>query len=319
MILKIKKFFIYKFLSKIKLNIFKNIFFISSISYFIYYFILNNQNITFKLEKQYYFIYLLLALICCFLSIFFNGLAWRNITIWFNQSSNEKNLVSFYILTNSLKYVPGGIWHFIERFNFLKYKFSSNVAFYTNLIEPYFMVSTSLLLATIGVYLNPLFLLFCLPCVFLHRNLIYYLLIKLDLFKNRSKEFLKIGTIRNQFKSSIEIKTTFPFEVLLIEILFILFKFSGFILCYYIFNHESSLNVIFIFVVFCLSWSIGLIIPAAPGGLGVFEASFLFLIGNVDIKNTVILSLIFFRCIATFADLILSSPFLIKKLLIRKN
>ena len=70
-----------------------------------------------------------------------------------------------------------------------------------------------------------------------------------------------------------------------------------------------------LFVIFCLSWSIGLIIPAAPSGVGVFEACFLFFVGKNIPQNIVFVSLIYFRVISTLSDIVLSLPFLFKKLL----
>jgi len=63
-----------------------------------------------------------------------------------------------------------------------------------------------------------------------------------------------------------------------------------------------------------LSWSLGLVVPAAPGGVGVFEACLLFFVGRNIPQNTILVSLIYFRVISTSADLLLSFPFLIRKL-----
>ena len=309
----IKKYFL-----KINFKIYKNIFFFISIFYFTYYLIFNIEDISFEIKRVIYYIYILLSFLFCILSIYFNGLAWKNIIIWFGQSLKSNNLISFYILTNSLKYVPGGVWHFVERFTFLKERVNENLAFYVNLIEPYFMLSTSLLLTSLGVIYNPLFLLFLLPSIFLHRNLIYIIIIKLQSFKNKSIRIFKLNYTKSQFDEKIKIKSSFPFKILSIEILFILFKFFGFILCLYIFNDLGNLDYLFIFTIFCLSWSIGLIIPAAPGGIGVFEGCFLFLIGNDYSQSSLIMSLIIFRFISSSADLLLSAPLFIQKI-IRRN
>jgi len=67
-------------------------------------------------------------------------------------------------------------------------------------------------------------------------------------------------------------------------------------------------------VIFSLSWSLGLVVPTAPGGVGVFEACLLFLVGRNIPQNAILVSLIYFRVISTSADLLLSFPFLIRKL-----
>ena len=78
-------------------------------------------------------------------------------------------------------------------------------------------------------------------------------------------------------------------------------------------GQEIYSNIYPIFIIFCLSWSIGLIIPAAPGGIGVFEACFIFLSRNNYSESALIMSLIYFRIISTLTDLSLSAPFLWKK------
>ena len=300
---------------KIKFNILKKIFFLSSISYFIYYLILNFKEIPF--ENQFGKNNIYLSFLCSLLSIILNGLAWKNIIIWLGQDKNIKNLIPFFIMTNSLKYVPGGIWHFVERFNFLKRRTNQIIAFYGILVEPYFMLTAGLLLASTGLFFHLIYGVFIIPLLFLNRNLIYYILIKIESLKNRSINIINIPNSKNQFNSQIKIKSFFPIKALSFEILFVISKFLSFMLCFSIFNSENNINIFFMFVVFCLSWAIGLIVPAAPGGLGVFEACFLLLVDKNYPQNIIIISLIYFRFISTTADLLFSSPFLFKKYISR--
>jgi len=298
---------------KINFKIFKNIFFLISIFYFTYYLIFNIEDISSQINKEINYSYIFLSFLFCILSIYFNGLAWKNIIIWFGKDLKNNNLISFYVLTNSLKYVPGGVWHFFERFTFLREKVNEDLAFCVNIIEPYFMLSASLLLTSLGVIYNPLFLLFVLPSIFLHRNLIYLIIIKLQSFKNKSIRIFKVNYTKSHFGEKIKIKSSFPLKTIFFEVVFILFKFLGFIFCFYIFNDLSNLNYLFIFTIFCLSWSIGFIIPAAPGGIGVFEGCFLFLIGSDHSQVYLVMSLILFRFISSSADLLLSAPLFIKQ------
>ena len=309
----IKKYFL-----KINFKTFKNIFFFISIFYFTYYLIFNKEEIFFQIKGKFFYSYILLSFLFCIISVYFNGLAWKNIIVWFGQSKKNNNYISFYILTNSLKYVPGGVWHFFERFTYLKKRANEKLAFSVNIIEPYFMLSASFLLTSLGVIYNPLFLLFLLPSIFLHRNFIYIIIIKLQSFKNKSIRIFKKNYTKRQFDEKIKIKSVFPFKVLSAEILFILFKFFGFIFCFYIFNDLNNLDYLFIFTIFCLSWSLGLIIPAAPGGIGVFEGCFLFLISDDYTQSSLIMTLIIFRLISSCADLLLSAPLFIRKV-VKKN
>jgi hypothetical protein len=141
----------FKFLKKINFGCLKSIFFITSLSYFCIYFFNNIDQISFDVNLERNGINLFLSFLFCILSIYLNAYAWKYIVRWFGKEFKSNNLVSFYVLTNILKYVPGGIWHFVERFNFIKKISNPQVALYSTLIEPYFMLSGSFLLASMGL------------------------------------------------------------------------------------------------------------------------------------------------------------------------
>ena len=304
----------WKLLKKINFGRFKSIFFISSLLYFCIYFFYNVDQISFDINLEKNGINLFLSFLFCLLSIYLNAFAWKSIVKWFGKEFKNNNLVSFYVLTNILKYVPGGIWHFVERFNFIKNISNHQIALYSTLVEPYFMLSGSFLLVSLGVIFSPLYLFFILPFVFLNRKLIYLVLKRLGSIKGKVFEVLRIANSKNAFEKRINIVSFFPTRALLLEIGFVLSKFIGFYVCLNTFYASNTINIIFLLVIFSLSWSIGLVVPAAPGGIGVFEACLLFFVGRNIPQNTILVSLIYFRVISTFADLLLSVPFLIRKL-----
>ena len=310
-----QKVFFFKLLKSINFAILKNLFFLLSLSYFCFYFLKNFDQISFNIDFARNANYIFLAFLFCILSILFNALAWKNIFIWFGKNKSKNNLISFYVVTNILKYVPGGIWHFLERYNFLKDISNSQLAFYSTLIEPYFMLCSSFLLASAGMIFSPLYSLLLVPLIFLNRRLIYLILRRLETIKSKTIIALKIKNYENISNERIKIISFFPTKAFLIETLFVLSKFIGFIICLQIVNFDEQYNIFNILVIFCLSWSIGLMVPTAPGGLGVFEACFLFFIGKNIPQNIIIVSLIYFRSISTSADLLLSLPFLLRKLL----
>ena len=150
----------------------KSVFFIASLLYFCIYFFYNLDQISFEIDLEKNGINLSLSFLFCILSIYLNAYAWKYIVIWFGKRFKTNNLVSFYVLTNVLKYVPGGVWHFVERFNFLKKISNTQIALYSTLTQPYFMLSGSFALASIGVIFSPLYLFLNLPLVFLNKRLI---------------------------------------------------------------------------------------------------------------------------------------------------
>jgi len=303
-----------KFLKKINFGCLKNIFFITSLSYFCFYFFNNIDQISFDVNLERNGINLFLSFLFCILSIYLNAYAWKYIVRWFGKEFKSNNLVSFYVLTNILKYVPGGIWHFVERFNFIKKISNPEIAFYSTLIEPYFMLSGSFLLASLGLIFSPIYFFLIFPLVFLNRKLIYLVLKRIGSLKGKVFEVLRLPNSKDQFKERIKIVSFLPIRALILEIGFVLSKFIAFYICLNTFYTSNTLNSIFLLVIFSLSWSLGLVVPTAPGGVGVFEACLLFLVGKNIPQNIIFITLIYFRVISTSADLLLSFPFLIRKL-----
>ena len=127
-------------------------------------------------------------------------------------------------------------------------------------------------------------------------------------------EVLRLPNSDGQFEEKINIVSFFPFKALFLELGFVLSKFIGFYICLNTFYQSNNMNIIFLLVIFSLSWSLGLVVPAAPGGVGVFEACLLLLVGRNIPQNSILVSLIYFRIISTSADLLLSFPFIIRKL-----
>ncbi len=304
----------FKFLEKINFGGLKSIFFISSLSYFCIYFFDNIDQISFIINLERDGINLSLSFLFCVLSIYLNAYAWKYIVKWFGNELKSNNLVSFYVLTNILKYVPGGIWHFVERFNFIKKIRNPQIALYSTLIEPYFMLSGSFLLASLGIIFSPIYFLLIFPLVFLNRKLIYLVLKRIGSLKGKVFEVLSLPSSKDQFEERINIISFFPTRALMLEIGFVLSKFIAFYICLNTFYIGNTLNSIFLLVIFSLSWSLGLVVPTAPGGVGVFEACFLFFVGKSIPQNIILICLIYFRVISTLADLLLSLPFLIRKL-----
>ncbi|MDA9737934.1 hypothetical protein N9U69_00025 [Prochlorococcus sp. AH-736-L17] len=302
-----------KFLKKINFGCLKSIFFITSLSYFWIYFFNNIDQISFDVNFERNGINLFLSFLFCILSIYLNAHAWKYIVRWFGKEFKSNNLVSFYVLTNILKYVPGGVWHFVERFNFIKKISNPQIALYSTLIEPYFMLSGSFLLASMGLIFSPFYIFLIVPLVFLNRKFIFLILKRLRSLKGKIVEVLRLPNSKDQFEERVNIISFFPTRALFLEMGFVLSKFIGFCICLNTFYASNTMNIIFLLVIFSLSWSLGLVVPAAPGGVGVFEACFLLFVGKSIPQNIIIISLFYFRVISTSADLFLSLPFLIRK------
>ena len=202
-----QKIYFINLLKNINFVILKKLFFLLSISYFSFYFFKNFDQISLNIDFARNGNYIFLSFLFCIFSIYFNGLAWKNIVAWFGKTKIKKSLISFYVLTNILKYVPGGIWHFFERYNFLKDISNPQLAFYSTLIEPYFMLCASFLLASVGMIFSSFYFLLLIPLIFLNRKLIFYILERLETLKGKTIKSLKIKNEKYRFKERIKSKT----------------------------------------------------------------------------------------------------------------
>ena len=176
------------------------------------------------------------------------------------------------------------------------------------------MLCGSFLLASIGLIFSPFYFFFIFPLIFLNSKFIFLILKRLGSLKGKVFEVLRLPNSKDQFEKEINIISFFPTKALILEIGFVLSKFIGFYICLNTFYTNNNLNSIFLLVIFSLSWSLGLVVPAAPGGVGVFEACLLLFVGKSIPQDVILISLVYFRVISTSADLLLSFPFLIRKL-----
>ena len=106
---------------------------------------LSNQKITF-LEILWLFGGTLLTTI----SIVINGYAWKLLVINICSNSNSLDILKLFLATNIYKYLPGGIWHFVSRYNTLRFKFSHDKSVQSILLEPLLMLVSGLVCIPLG-------------------------------------------------------------------------------------------------------------------------------------------------------------------------
>ncbi|KGG16470.1 putative transmembrane protein HieC [Prochlorococcus sp. MIT 0602] len=262
-------------------------------------------------------IILIIAFLISIISLFVNACAWKLLINWLGYKKRDDELIDLYLRTNLLKYLPGGIWHFVERFRSLKSSIPSSQAFSFVLLEPFLMLSAALSLTAICNLSRTPFLLFFIPLFFLARRWRAYLIMQLGAVK--LLEFKKLGEKLSFTRESIRSWnpiSPYPIHAVLVELLFILFRFAGFWFCLKAFSIENIFGVFEWISLFSLSWSIGLVVPSAPGGIGVFE-SFLLLITRGEVpEDYILLALLSYRLIVSLADIFVHLPFQFKTKLI---
>ncbi len=239
------------------------------------------------------------------LSLFLNAAAWKNIFLWLNLKTKGIQLIELYIRTNIFKYLPGGIWHFIKRLQTLRKEITTNDAMTAVVIEPFIMLAAALLLVPLGGFQSGISILSTIPSILLipkfHRPIIKRIKrLKEQQINNKSPNIL-----RNEIKGIVS-NTNFgyPSKPLIIEILFISIRFLGFWLCLKAFSMDSFAKWNQWVSIFSIAWAAGLIIPGAPGGVGIFESIVLIRSGLLSTSPGMLAVLICYRLSVTISDLI---------------
>ncbi len=104
----------------------------------------------------------------------------------------------------------------------------------------------------------------------------------------------------------------FPFKPLIIEICFVFFRFLGFYFCAKAILGDIDMNLNSLLSSFSFAWTVGMVLPGAPGGTGVFESLLLLTLGTSIAKADLLVILLFYRTISTFSDLIIPLPILLR-------
>ncbi len=270
-----------------------------------------NQRIT--LEE---ILWLLLATFFSFLSIIINAYAWKLLIDSLGCDSKKMNIIELFLNTNIYKYLPGGVWHFVSRYNTLRLKFSIEKSAESILLEPLLMLVAGLIFIPFGNFSVYIYILcWSSTLVFLsgfRKFLIRKLrAIKATIFANNDKSNIENIVHIEQKKLA---KVVYPYKPLFIETLFILFRFFGFLCCFNAFSIGSSISQGELISSFSLAWILGLIVPAAPGGLGVFESVILFGLGSQLPEAPLLASLLFYRLVATISDILAALLYPVKRL-----
>ena len=257
------------------------------------------------------------GIIFSFLSIIVNGYAWKLLINSIGCNSNNLNIIKLFLATNIYKYLPGGVWHFVYRYNTLRLEFSNEKSVECILLEPLLMLVAGLIFVPFGGSGIPIFIL-CWSSSFAFlpgfREIIIKKLkaIKSHIFTNKNRQDERSLALSNKNTSN---NVSYPYKPLFVEIIFILFRFFGFLCCINAFSIGSSISQGELISSFSLAWIIGLIIPAAPGGLGVFESVILFGLGSKLPEGPLLASLLCYRLVSTVSDVLAALVFPVKRLI----
>ena len=257
--------------------------------------------------KLFFFDWLLLlaALIATLLAHIWSGWVWTWILDIFQQSLKTGQGIRVYLITNIAKYLPGNVWHFYGRINAIAQNGGSlSTATFSVLLEPLLLAAAALSIYLIGTGLGWLAAGFELKIVGLQ---ITCLLLVLIVIHPRFLNLLLLRLSRSKNKlEKIEARLDrYPIAPFLGEIGFLIFRGTGFLLTVVAFKPMAIAQIPQLISAFSFAWLLGLVIPGAPGGIGVFEATIIASLDESQFPTAIVLTTVaFFRVISILAEAI---------------
>ena len=230
--------------------------------------------------------WLLLGVGLSLLSLVANGLAWGVGLRWLGHRPRWAAVVLLFLTSNLRKYLPGGVWHLLARLRALRAAddgsasgvaplqapLSTPQALVAVLLDPLLMAVAALALVPFGGWQNGLGLLCPLALLLLLPRWLNPLMQRLE--RQRARQLAARGLLdADGDVEDISLQLPgYPWPPLLAELGFVLLRFAGFACCVQAFDLSFSLGWGGWLAGFAVAWTAGLVVPGAPGGLGVFEA-----------------------------------------------
>jgi len=244
---------------------------------------------------------LVIALGVTLLAHTWSGWVWTWILQELRQPVNNAKFIQVYLQTNLAKYLPGNIWHYYGRISAaVAAGVSPSAATLSVLLEPLLMMAAALvvfLLGTQSLASNSVASLRVLPMV----GLVTVLLAVHPRFLNlaiRSLAKLKAKAVGG---THLQVQR-YPLLPLIGELGFIALRGTGFILTLLAFQPLELPEIPFLFGAFSCSWLLGLVLPGAPGGLGIFEATAIALLGRSFAPGILLSAIASYRLVSVLAE-----------------
>lgn len=235
------------------------------------------------------------------------GWIWTWVLKELNQSVSSIQFIQVYLKTNIAKYLPGNVWHYYGRIMAAKNaNIPINVATLSVLLEPLLMLAAALIIIVLfgsQLVVNNLkfnltilqFLSLIIVLAILHPRFLNPAIQFLDKWKNKKSD------AENQL-INIFIMKRYPVKPLLGELVFLGLRAAGFILTMLALTSLTWEQVPLLVGAFSCAWVLGLVVPGAPGGLGVFETTAILLLQYHFPTVLVISAIALYRLISILAE-----------------
>ncbi|MFM2314645.1 MAG: hypothetical protein RLZZ04_3921 [Cyanobacteriota bacterium] len=247
---------------------------------------------------------LAIAVLVTIIAHVWSGWVWTWILAIFKQPLGVAEGIRVYLVTNIAKYSPGNIWHFYGRITAVGQKGGSRgAATLSVLLEPLLMAAAALLIGIVSSTFSGTFSgerqiwlqLGALGAILMgiQPRILNILLHRLSRSKNKADA---------SAAEAIEL-SKYPLAPFLGEMGFVIFRGIGFILTFVALQTVSWQQIPQLFSSFSFAWLLGLIVPGAPGGLGIFEVTAYGLLDNNQFPSE-IAAVALYRLISILAEAI---------------
>jgi hypothetical protein len=235
------------------------------------------------------------------------GWVWTWVIEELYQPIYVAQFIQVYLKTNIAKYLPGNIWHYYGRIITAQSAgVSPGAAALSVLLEPLLMAAAALIVVILGsqiIVANNTFVL-----VGQVLGLLIVLTAMHPRFLNRVLALLQKVKLKKSPQSSVSVAPVnlkrYPLLPLLGELAFLGLRSSGFVLTLFTVEPVTWHQLPLIVTAFSGSWLLGLVVPGAPGGLGVFEATAIATLKNHFPMAVIISAIGMYRLVSTLAEII---------------
>ena len=250
-------------------------------------------------------LWLLLGVGVSLLSLVANGAAWGVVLRQLGLRPRWPELITAYLATNLRKHLPGGIWHLASRVQRLRspeaplaQPVAGAQALLAVVLDPLLAAIAALALVALGGWQGGVGLLGLAPLLLVRPRWFQPLLRRLEQRKAR-----QLGLEAEPVAESPQLAAAL-WPSLLALLGFVLLRFGGFACCLLAFDLQRGLAWGGWLAGFAIAWVAGLVVPGAPGGLGVFEAVLLLRLGSAIPTGPLLAVAIAYRVVVTVADLL---------------
>jgi uncharacterized membrane protein YbhN (UPF0104 family) len=270
---------------------------------------------------------LMIAMAFTLLAHVWSGWVWSWILRELNQPAKGIWGISVYLKTNIAKYLPGNVWHFYGRIvAATEAGFPTGAATLSVLLEPLLMAAAALIITLIGTlislnsnYVVLKLLSLGLVLIAIHPKFLNPVLKLVGRLKTKSARSAAPHSatpdattsnsaipnasvpVAPQPSQPVQLKR-YPLFPILGEVFFVFLRGIGFLFCVMVLASLNLAQVPLIISAFSFAWLLGLVVPGAPGGIGIFEATAIALLDSQLPPAIVLGSVALYRLISTLAE-----------------